>query len=147
MPNVKIKQLDTRVSCSGIHMGGGRERRKLYPNEIIALPEDFEAGEHGGESLFAALWKTGKLEITPEAATRPIDFANEREAMLTSPYYRSRGPSEDAEISKAFENVEARLNMVDDENDTPAKPRTASRVKSPQRVGGNPRNARRATQR
>lgn len=109
MPRVKIKQLDTRISTSGIHMGGGPERRKLHPGEIVDIPEDFEAGQHGGKSLFEALWATGKLELALEPATRPLDFADEREAQVTSPTFKTRGPHEELEVEQAWDAIESRM--------------------------------------
>lgn len=100
MPRIKIKQLDERIATSGLHFGGPLERRKLYPGEIVEFPEGPELD---------ALYATGKIEFTMEPATRPLDFANTREAQLTAPTYKSRGPDEDREIAQARANVSARI--------------------------------------
>lgn len=100
MPRIKIKQLDTRVATSGMHFGGPPERRKLFPGEVVDLPE--------GE-LLEALFATGKIELTLDPVTRPLDYKNVREAKLTAPTFKSRGPDEDHEIAKAFADVAERL--------------------------------------
>jgi len=109
MPRVRIKQLDTRTATAGIHMGGGVERRKLHPGEVVDIPEDFEAGMYKGKSLFHALWDTGKLELTMDPATRPIDFEDYRQAQLTEPTFKVRGPDEVIEVEQAFEAVASNL--------------------------------------
>lgn len=100
MPRIKIKQLEDRVATSGLHLGGGPGRRKLHPGEVIEIPE--------GE-LFDTLWATGKLELTMDPVTRPLDFSDYREGQLTSPTFKSRGPDEDREINEAWARVRARM--------------------------------------
>lgn len=109
MPCVKIKQLDERVATDGLHMGGTDCRRKLQPGEVVDIPEDFEAGKYDGQSLLEVLWGTGKLEMTLDKPTRPIDFKNYREAQLTSITFKSRGPDDDKDIEKARAAVAARM--------------------------------------
>lgn len=115
MPRVKIKQLDDRVATAGMHMGGPIERRKLHPGEVVEIPEG---------NLLDALWQTGKLEMTLDPANRPLEFENAREAQLTSPTFKSRGPDEDRQIAEAHAAVAARLaettSDVPDETGSPA---------------------------
>lgn len=134
MPRIKIKQLDDRVATSGLHLGGGLERRKLQPGEIVEIPE--------GE-LFDTLWETGKVELTMDEVTRPLDYANYREAVLNSPTFRSRGPDEDREVAEARAAVEARMEQtseVQSETESPADD-TPPQVQEPPK---NRRAARRA---
>ena len=114
MPRLRIKQMDDKTATAGLFMGGGPERRKLQPGEILDVPEDFEAGQYDGRGLFDAMWATGKVEMTPDAATRPIDFDNPREAKLTSPTFHSRGLDEDIEVDKARVAVAARMDEQSD---------------------------------
>lgn len=107
MPNLKIKQLDDRVSTSGVHMGGGPERRKLEPGEIVAISEDVLT--EGGRVLAHVLMETGKLEITLEDATRPLDYESYREAELCAPNFRPHDTSEEAEAREAAIAVARRL--------------------------------------
>ncbi len=109
MPCVKIKQLDERVSTDGLHLGGSNSRRKLQPGEVVDIPEDFEAGMYDGQSLLDILWATGKLEMTLDKASRPIEFKDYREAQLTSSTFKSRGPDDDRNVEKAREAVAARM--------------------------------------
>lgn len=109
MPRLRIKQLGDKIATAGLFMGGGPERRKLQPGEIIDIPEDFESGQYEGRGLFTAMWESKLVEMTPEAATRPIDYADSREAKLSSPTFKSRGPDEDIEVEKARVAVAARL--------------------------------------
>jgi len=118
MPRLKIKQLEDKIATAGLFMGGGPVRRKLQPGEVIDVPEDFESGMYDGKGLLDAMWGTGKVEMTLDAVTRPIDFDTEREAKLTSPTFKSRGPDEDIEIDKARVAVAARLAET---SDTPLK--------------------------
>lgn len=116
MPRIKIKQMGNAIATSGIHLGGGQERRKLEPGEVLELDEDLLMDD--GRSLFHALWETGKIELTPEPATRPLDYANVREAKLTSGNFKSRGPDDDAAQAKAVADVRERMleaNMHEDE--------------------------------
>jgi hypothetical protein len=110
MPCVKIKQLDERVATDGLHMGGGDNRRKLQPGEVVDIEEDFEMGVHAPDkSLLDVLWETNKLEMTLDKATRPIDFLNYREGQLTSPTFKSRGADEDLQVEQAWAAVHARM--------------------------------------
>ena len=123
MARLKIKQLDERVATSGVHLGGGPERRKLHPGEVIDIPEDFEDGQHAGKSLFEAVWETGKVELTHDPVTRPIDFRDEREGKLTAPTFRSRGPDDDRAIAEAKSAVAERLAATERPSETaPADP-------------------------
>lgn len=97
MPNVKIKQMGKAVSTSGIHMGGGRKRRKLEPGEVIYLDENDE--------LFGILWGTGKLELTMEAPNRPLDFASEQQAAYCSPTFKPQSKDEAELMLDAHEEV------------------------------------------
>lgn len=143
MPRVKIKQLDERTATAGLHMGGGPERRKLHPGEIIEIPE--------GE-LFDTLWATGKLELTMDPVTRPLDFLNAREAAITSPTFKSRGPDEDREIEKAWADIEARMSesskvqpqAESPADDSPPEPTVESGPAEPPAKPRNRRAARRA---
>ena len=107
MPRVKIKQLDERVSTNGLHMGGGPERRKLEPGEVVDIPEEFLLPD--GRPLLEVLWATGKLEITLDPVTRPIDFEDYREATLCRPAFKPRAPSDALDMDKARAAVAARL--------------------------------------
>lgn len=141
MPRVRIKQLDERVASSGIHMGGGPERRKLHPGEVVELPE--------GE-LFDAVWATGKLELTMDPATRPLDFLNAREAKLTAPTFKSRGPDEDRQVDEAWANVHARMaaEAVEPEPDeAPVAEQPASEPPPAGNAGNRRAQRRRAAQR
>ena len=102
MPRIKIKQLDERIATAGIHMGGGPERRKLEPGEIVEISGD----------LYDAIWNTGKVELTNDPATRPLDYASYVEARLCSPGFRSRGLDEEDASEKARAEVTARLNAA-----------------------------------
>lgn len=107
MPRVKIKQLDDIVATQGLHLGGGPERRKLQPGEVIDISEDFLLDD--GQPLLDLLWATGKLEMTLDPVTRPLDYESYREAQLCSPTFKPRDPSEEAEMHKARANVDARM--------------------------------------
>lgn len=119
MPCIKIKQLDERVATDGLHMGGGDNRRKLQPGEVVDISEDFEMNVHAPDkSLLDVLWETGKLEMTIDKPTRPIDFINYREAQLTSPTFKSRGPDETLQVDQAWAAVHARMAK---QSDVPAE--------------------------
>jgi len=109
MPIVKIKQLDDRVSTMGLHMGGGHERRKLEPGEVVEIPDDLV---EKGVGIMEVLWGTGHLEITRESVTRPLDYAGPREAALCSPTFKSTGPSDDADRDTALAAVGKRLDAA-----------------------------------
>ncbi len=108
MPRVKIKQLDERVATAGLHMGGDPAcRRKLEPGEVVDIPEDFLLPD--GQPLLELLWNTGKLEMTLDAPTRPLDFENYREAVVCSPTFKPRDPSEETEMERSRAAVAARM--------------------------------------
>jgi len=110
MPRICIKQLDDRIATAGLFMGGNNQvRRKLQPGEVVDISEDFEPGMYDGQGLLDALWGTGKVEMTLDAATRPVDFADARQAKLSSPTFKSRGPDDDIAVEKARAAVTARL--------------------------------------
>lgn len=90
-------------------MGGGKERRKLEPGEIVEVSDDENMPD--GDNLMQALWDTGTIDILPESAipTRPLDYESRREAKLCSPTYVPNGPDEIAERDKALAKVDARL--------------------------------------
>ena len=113
MPRVKIKQLDEKIATAGLHFGGPPERRKLHPGEVVEIPE--------GE-LFDILWATGKLELTMDPVTRPLDYASPREAQITSPTYKRRGPHEQAEIDAAHKAVAERLESDAQSDETTESP-------------------------
>ena len=154
MPRVKIKQLDEVVATAGLHMGGGPERRKLQPGEVIDIPEDFLLPD--GKPLLDMLWKTGKLEITLDPVTRPLDYENYREGKLCSPTFKPRDPSEEVEMTEARAAVAARLNEsvseapittdspADDVLDTEPEPVVAAPPPTQQPKARNRRAERRA---
>jgi len=101
---VRIRQLDERVATQGLHFGRGPSARKLEPGEVVEIPEG---------QLFEALWSTGKLELTRDPVTRPLEFANEREARLCSPTFIPRGVDEEIEQQNALDKVSARLSETE----------------------------------
>lgn len=109
MANVKIRQLGEHVSTIGLHMGGGPERRKLEPGEVVSIPEDFFEKD---DVLLDALMASGHLELTADEVTRPLDYADYREARLCSPTFKSRGPDESEESAQARESVSERLKLL-----------------------------------
>lgn len=122
MTCLKIKQLDHRIGCAGIHLGGDVRRRKLEPGEIVEIPDDLMANAQ--EKMFDVLYRTGRVEITMDAPNRPLDFLSEREATLTSSNFKSRGPHEDLEREQALAAVSARMaesNSVSVQADSPAE--------------------------
>lgn len=144
MPCVKIKQLEERIATSGVHLGGPPERRKLFPGEVLDIPEDFEAGMYGGKSLFAALWDTGKLEMTPEPATRPLEYASEREAQITAPTFKMQ-PHEAAEVERAFAAVAERLKATGTPEPETEMPEPEAKLpRSTEKKTASRRSARRA---
>jgi len=118
MPRVKIKQLDERVATNGLHMGGGPERRKLEPGEVVDISEDFLLPN--GDALLELLWQTGKLEMTLDPVTRPLDYSDYRQGKLCSPNYRPRDPSDKVEMERARAKVDARLADTESEAISPA---------------------------
>ena len=118
MARIKIKQLDTRIATSGLHMGKARPpkfRRKLQPGEVLELHDEND------KELLELLWRTGLVEITLDPATRPLDYATYTEARLCSPTFRSRGPDEDADAEKAREKVYAELHGLPVESEEAPK--------------------------
>lgn len=153
MPRLRIKQLDDRIATGGLFMGGDNKlRRKLEPGEVIDIAEDFEPGMYEGENLLDALWATGKVEMTLDPATRPIDYATPTEAKLSSPMFKSRGNDEDIEVEKVRVAVAARLAKTSDAQpsaDSPAEdsqsePTDDSMPAVTETQVTNPRAARRA---
>jgi|Cruoilmetagenom7_1024161.scaffolds.fasta_scaffold31429_4 hypothetical protein len=150
MPRVKIKQLDERVATNGLHMGGGPERRKLEPGEVVDIAEDFLLPD--GQALLELLWSTGKLEMTLDPVTRPLDFANYRQANLCGPRFKPRDPSETLEMERARAVVAARMAETESaapETDSPANDVPDSQpdpivVKEPPKTTRNRRAERRA---
>jgi hypothetical protein len=106
---IRIRQLDERVATSGLFMGGGKERRKLEPGEIVEVPDDENMAD--GDNLMQALWDGGTIDILPETAvaTRPLDYESRREAKLCSPTYKPNGPDEIADRDKTLAKVDARM--------------------------------------
>ncbi len=147
MARIKIKQLGDVVATAGLHLGGGPERRKLEPGEVVEISED-EMTEDG-RSLLEIAFGTQKVEITLDEPTRPLDYRDYREATLCRPLFKPRDSSEERDMLEARARVQARLQQqaVDEEvtaglDEQPArKPVTrAHKQKSP----ANPRVRRRA---
>lgn len=136
MPRIKIKQLEERIATSGVHFGGPPERRKMHPGEIVDLPE--------GELLDAIL-ATGRVELTMAPATRPLDYASEREAKITAPTFKPRDDAEAAEMENAREAVASRMaesSKAPPVAESPAEERQPAPASS--KKSGNRRAARRA---
>lgn len=112
MPRVTIKHMDNLVATRGLHLGGPRTRRKLFPGEVVEIPEDFM---EAGRPLIDILWETGKLEISLDPVNRPLEYENERIAQLTAPTFKPRGPDEVRQVEQAFAQVEASLSVEDTE--------------------------------
>lgn len=107
---VKIMQIDDRSACSGVHLGGGRTRRKIVPGEVVPIPHKEKLKTRAGERvLLDALMETGKLTITREPPTRPFEFMDEREAQITAPTYKPQGDEEVAEVKIANERIRQTL--------------------------------------
>ncbi len=100
MPNIKIQQMGLAVSTSGVHMGGGVERRKLEPGEVLFLPEG---------DLFNTLWGTGKLELTMDLPNRPLDYASHEEARYCSPTFKPQSEEDADKMLDAHEAVMERM--------------------------------------
>jgi hypothetical protein len=135
MARIKIKQLDERIATSGVHFGGGPERRKLHPGEVVDLPE--------GE-LLDAIMATGKVELTMEPISRPLDYDSEREAKITAPTFRPRDPSETAEMERAREAVAARIAGM---SEAPPQADSPAKESQPEPATENPPRNRRAARR
>lgn len=102
--NVRIKQLETRVATAGLFFGDspeGKFRRKLEPGEVIALDAD--------DQLTIDALAGGKLEITLDPATRPLDFDTEPEARFSSPSFRPRDIDEEAEAETVRAAIAERM--------------------------------------
>lgn len=133
MPNIRIKQLDEKISTSGMHFGMGNATRKLEPGEVVDLPK--------GE-LFDLIWATGKVDLTADPITRPLTYTDYVEATLCSPSYRVRGDDDRKQCEKARAAVAARL--AETLPDTPAEKPVVEKPKSVAPTGPvNPRVARR----
>lgn len=104
MPKVRIRQLDERVATAGLHFGLGPKARKLEPGEVVDIPE--------GE-MFDEMWNTGKLELTRDPVTRPLEYENERLARLCSPTFTPRGPDEEIEQQRALDRVAEALSETE----------------------------------
>lgn len=142
MPCVKIKQLEERVATAGLHMGGGPERRKLEPGEILDISKDVKTS--AGDSLFDVLWNTGKLEMVPDKPTRPLDYEDYREATLCSPTFNPRGPDEEIERDHALAAVAERMAVNEPKPDKKSKQAAKKTAKDMPSAPGGGRAARRA---
>lgn len=132
MSFIRIKQLDDRVATSGLFMGGGSERRKLEPGEIVEVSDDEMLPNDGG-SLLQLLWDGGKIDILPATAipTRPLDYVDRREAKLCSPTLNAKGPDDIEASSKARAEVDARLfeqSETSQISESPVKDKPADKV-------------------
>ena len=110
MPCIKIKQLDERVATMGVHMGGGLERRKLEPGEVVDIPESELLTD--GRDLLTMLLDTDKVDISRANPTRPLDYDSATEAKLCSPGFKPHDPSEEVLAEKARAAVAERLAEV-----------------------------------
>ena len=144
---VRIRQLEERVATQGLHFGLGPLARKLEPGEVVEIPEG---------DLFDQLWDTGKLELTRDPVTRPLEYENEREAKLCSPTFTPRGPDEEIMQQKALDKVAGDLEQLEvaseteTVDDSPAtEPQHANPVppELPPETPGNRRAARRRASR
>ena len=142
MPNVRIRQLEERVATQGLHFGHGNpKRRKLEPGEVIDIPEG---------PLFEQLWRTGKIELTRDPVTRPLDYLNEREARLCAPSFTPRGPDEEIERDAALDRLSEQLAQLEvapdaDKADESPVTETLQPIPAPDRPApSNRRAARRA---
>lgn len=120
MPNIKIKQMDDRIATQGVHFGGDRRRRKLEPGEVVTVDE--------GE-FFNSLWNTGKIELTMEPATRPLDYQNEDEARYCSPSFKPRDPSDERDSELARTAVAERMAQLATEAEA-EKPKPAAKAEA-----------------
>lgn len=125
-------------------MGGGPERRKLEPFEVVEIPEDFELP--GGVNLLDGLWATGKVELTMDQVTRPLDYDSEREAKLCSPTFKARGPDEEREQQTALKAVAERLSQNAPTPEAP-KPVADAPAEKPTQPARRRRSAKRALER
>ncbi len=114
---VRIRQLDERVATNGLHFGIGPAARRLEPGEVVDIPEG---------DFFDTLWNTGKIELTRDPVTRPLEYENQRQARLCSPSYRPRGDSDEIERDKALARVSQ---LLEESTEVASTPVTA--VESP----------------
>jgi|ETNmetMinimDraft_26_1059896.scaffolds.fasta_scaffold131933_1 hypothetical protein len=143
MSRIKIRQLGERVATTGLFMGGGLERRCLEPAEVLDIPDTCLLED--GRNLLELLVATNMVELTLDAATRPLDYETTREAKLCSPTFNPRGPDEVVEVERARTAVAARMDELSEapatvrvetptEPDTPAddeKPAVTAKKASP----------------
>lgn len=133
MAKVRIKQMDTRVATSGIHLVTNPDLkqlvRKLEPGEVVNIDDDMLCdGDPKQRTLLQVLHDTGKIELVPNTVpvTRPFKYDTPKEAELCSPSFIPREPSEARDRDQAVENVKARLLA----EDIPAAP--SNRAKTPE---------------
>jgi len=107
MSRVKIKQLGTVVTTVGLHFGGGAERRKLEPGEVVEIDDNLAFPD--GTNVLDGVLAGDRAELTRDVATRPLDYVDAREAKLCSPTFRPRGPDEEIEMQRARAAVAARM--------------------------------------
>ncbi len=136
MPRIRIKQLDERVATSGLHFGRGPQARKLEPGEVVDIPE--------GE-FFDMLWATGKLDLTMDPVTRPLEYADYSEAMLCSPSFKAHGEDDLERSNKARAVVAARIveTLPDEPPEKKVVEKTKSAAPAKPKEPVNPRVARR----
>jgi hypothetical protein len=103
MPNIKVKQLDSRIATQGVHFGMGPETRKLEPGEIVYIDEK--------SNVFEAIYATGTVEITVEKPNRPLTFKDAREARYCSPTFRPRDAAEVMAVELARIEVAKRVEL------------------------------------
>jgi hypothetical protein len=125
MPRIKIKSLEDRVACSGIFFGGPPTRPKLHPGEVVDMPED--------DPILKSILDTGKVELTLDPVTRPLDYESKREAQLCSPVFKPRDDSEAEEARQARAAVAARLDAEAEQ-----KPKKESKPKASPAAAATP---------
>ena len=147
MPRIRIKQLDERIATAGVHLGGGPERRKLEPGEVVEIEENFETDVYP-TGLLDVIWQTDKVEVVPESVpvTRPLDYEDANEARFCSPNFKSRGPDQDIERDRAREAVAARMAASEAEEPAEGAPPVAP-VTDPVKEPSTTASSRRATRR
>lgn len=141
MPRLKIKQLGERVATVGLHLGGGPERRKLEPGEVVDIPEDLYLPD--GRSLSELVWATGLVELTLDPVTRPLDYESYKEARFCAPNFKPRDAAEQREMEEFHKEVAYRLSAtnVDPVPEPVEKARKAPKATT---IATNPRARRRA---
>ncbi len=123
MVRVKIKQLGDATATAGLHFGLGPSCRKLEPGEVVELPQDvYDAMRHD------------VLEITDEDVTRPLVFASEQEAKLSSPSFKPRGPDDEREREAVLNAVVSRLATEDSPPTAPTAAPPAARRRAARRA-------------